>query len=191
MNTNPQYSRQTQPANHNADIQQDFAQAQTPELVVEHRTIVGFLRLTPRRFHLDEIIKFGNQVGRVAESLQLAYMTTTDSQLGILRVFPVPLMRRVYDIMADQFKWQPWVEPQELPEDTAAARDAVRSNERLASMLRAFMEAAESEEIQDATSVVLERVENDLEGLRAQLTALEQRQTPPSEGGAPTVNPQP
>jgi len=151
-------------------IEHDFAHGPAPELVVEHRTIAGFLRMAPHRFHLDEIVRFGKKVGDVAESMQLAYLTTIDSSLGVLRVFPVPLMRRVYDILAAQFHWPQFVEPETVEGDAASRREMLRSYDKLSALLRSFMEAAEDPEVQHCTSVVLQRIEVDSEGLRAALT---------------------
>jgi hypothetical protein len=148
-------------------IEQDFAQAPVPELVVEHRTIAGFLRIAPHRFHLDEIVRFGKKVGDVAESMQLAYMTTIDSQLGVLRVFPVPLMRRVYDILADQFHWAQFpAELSAIPEEVAAE---LKAKERLARLLRATMEAAPGPQLQQSSSDVLQWVESEIGRLRNHL----------------------
>jgi|GEM_PF-3252204 len=151
-------------------IEHDFAHGPAPELVVEHRTIAGFLRMAPHRFHLDEIVRFGKKVGDVAESMQLAYLTTIDSSLGVLRVFPVPLMRRVYDILAAQFHWPQFVEIEAVEGDAASRREMLRSYDKLSALLRSFMEAAEDPEVQHCTSVVLQRIEVDSEGLRAALT---------------------
>ena len=39
----------------------------------------------------------------MAESMQLSYKTTIDLKLGEIRVFPVELLRRVYDVLSRQF----------------------------------------------------------------------------------------
>ena len=76
----------------------DFEDMQNPLDVVEHLTIPGFIRRCPHRFHLMEITRFGDQVGKIAESLQISYLTTIDRSLGMIRLFPVPLMVRVYQV---------------------------------------------------------------------------------------------
>jgi hypothetical protein len=138
-------------------IEQEFSQGPSPELVVEHRSIAGFLRIAPRRFHLDEMIRFGKKVGDAAESMQLAYLTTTDSHLGVVRIFPVPLMRRVYDVMAAQFHWQPFLEP--LEDEETVKRETLRANEKAKRHLQAAVEHANNPRVTEAMVVVLDWME--------------------------------
>ena len=167
------------------DVRPDFQQAPAPELVVEHRSIAGFLRVAPRRFHLDEMVRFGKKVGDVADCMQLSYLTTIDSSLGVVRIFPMPLMRRVYDVMAAQFGWQGFVEPEALEAETAEKREQVRSYERLSKMLAAFQEAANDPDIQRCTGVILERVEQDLSALRLELASDDEEEEEEEEPESP------
>ncbi len=118
------------------ELVNDFAGA-APEIFVEMLTVPGFLNRVGHRFHMNEIFRFGGELGRAAESMHLAYMTAMDAKLGVLRVFPEPLMRRVYDVLAAQLSW-----PKIIDADTGAlddaqkAQHAIRANERMLKRLR-------------------------------------------------------
>jgi hypothetical protein len=135
MNTTPRSRRQNQnrppktPQNlHLSQESEQFAEMPDPREIVEHLSIPGFVRRAPRRFHLDELTRFGDKVARVAESMQISYLTTIDSSLGVVRVFPVPLMIKVYSIMAQQFHWAPWQEPLEI--GAGGPAQLLKANER-------------------------------------------------------------
>ena len=136
MNTTSRPRRQSpnrqpkSPRTHSVSQESEqFAEMPDPREIVEHLSIPGFVRRAPRRFHLDELTRYGDKVARVAESMQISYLTTIDSALGVVRVFPVPLMVKVYSIMAQQFHWAPW---QELALEAGAAGPAqlLKANER-------------------------------------------------------------
>lgn len=112
-------------------IQQAFDGLNAQAPIVEHLTIPGFMRLIDHRWSLDDIRRFGDRMGQMAESMCLAYLTATDASLGILRMFPAPLLRRVYDIMAPQFGW-PVIVNVDTPEleEVKKKRDAIKANER-------------------------------------------------------------
>jgi len=187
MNTNPSQSRPNIAVSSAAarmETQQDFAQAPAPELVAEHKTVVGFLRTVPRRLHMDEIKRFGREVGMMAESVHLAYLTTIDSQLGVLRMFPVPLMRRVYDVLAAQIGWQQFpVEQAALPEEMAAE---LKAQEKLARLLRAALDVAPDKHLQQSTGDVLQWIEGEIGRLREQL---ELAQAEAAQPAAPVAAP--
>lgn len=122
-----------------------------PRQVVEHLTIAGFIRRSPHRFHMDEITRFGDKVARLAEALQVSYLTTIDRSLGMVRVFPVPLLQRVYDVMAAQFGWEM---------EIAAVEDRkTRGHERTKRVLLEAAASAEDPIIRDALAVVLRWLE--------------------------------
>lgn len=131
-----------------------FEEMPDPRDVVEHLTIPGFIRRAPHRFHLDELTRFGDKVARVAESLQVSYLTTVDSSLGVIRLFPVPLMVRVYQVMATQFHWNPYTEPLIL-EDGGAAQ-MLRSSERAKKHLQSIATLPENPAVTEAMAVVLQ-----------------------------------
>lgn len=138
--------------------------------IIEHLTVPGFLRRIPHRWHLDEITRFGDKVGRVAEALQLAYLTTIDRSLGVVRVFPAPMMRRVYDILAPQFGW-PRILDNDQPlalEDVKRAKDALRANEKLAARLQELLDRTESAPVLEALATVMKLIERENEALRVQ-----------------------
>src|ERR1041384_6675246 len=66
----------------------DFDQLAGEALQIEHQTIPGFLRRLPHKWHLNDITRFGDQVGRVSEAMQMAYITAVDKSLGVIRAFP-------------------------------------------------------------------------------------------------------
>lgn len=114
-----------------------FDELSQSEPLIEHLTVPAFLSRVPRAWQIDEATRFGHQLGRAAEAMHLAYMTTTDRALGVIRVFPVPLMRRVYTLMAQQFAWPA------LPEALEAPRS--QPDDRLARHLQALLAVAEPE----------------------------------------------
>ena len=131
MNTSTRTRRrQTKPTQPEAvaGFAQQFEEMPDPLTVVEHLTIPGFIRRAPHRFHMDEIMRFGDKVTRIAESLQVSYLTTIDRQLGQIRLFPVPLLERVYAVLATQFGWEPIAEVPRAIEDRHA--ETLRANER-------------------------------------------------------------
>jgi hypothetical protein len=99
----------------------DFDQLIATGETVEHVTVPGFLRRIPHPWHITDLTRFGDQVGRVAEAMQLSYLTTIQPQLGMIRVFPLPLLQRVYELMAPQFQW---------PSEPIALIDGLRSQAR-------------------------------------------------------------
>lgn len=170
MNTNPTHRRRTsktqaprpQPS---TGFAQQFEEMPDPLSVVEHLTIPGFIRQAPHRFHMDEIMRFGDKVGRVAESLQVSYLTTIDRQLGQIRLFPVPLLVRVYQVMAVQFGWEPITETAAL-EDRHA--EIIRNNERTRKRLEAVATAVQNPEIAQAMATVLAYLDSEAQRLRGQ-----------------------
>lgn len=140
-----------------------------PLSVVEHLTIPGFIRRCPHRFHMQEILRYGDQVGKIAESLQVSYLTTIDRQLGQIRLFPVPLLTRVYEVMAAQFGWEPIIDAAPALEDPRkTGADLLRSHERVDRHLRAVLEAAENRDVQDSIAVVLGWMGKEMQRLRAE-----------------------
>lgn len=141
-----------------------------PRDVVEHLTVPGFIRRAPRRFHLDEITRFGDKVSRVAESFQISYLTTVDSSLGIVRLFPVPLMVKVYTVLANQFHWQPWCEP--IDGDGRGPAELLRVTERARKNLQAATEGTEMPpEVATAMAVLVGWFESETRRLGAESPA--------------------
>jgi hypothetical protein len=151
--------------------EQEFEQIQSPENIVEHLTVPGFLRRVPNRWHLEDIQRFGDKVGRIAESLHIGYLTTVDRSLGQIRVFPVPLSQRIYDTMAPTFGWPQIIDAPApgLPAQDQANRDALRSHERLSKLLRALLEAAPNLDVQHSTAVVIQWLETDITRIREEI----------------------
>lgn len=153
----------------------DFDRLQQPETIVEHMTASGFLARIPHRWHMDDVRRFGTEVGRIAEALHIAYITTTDIALGIVRVFPVPLLRRVYTIQSASFGWPSLtaVQTPALGEDLQrAARDTLRSHTSLLKHLRTLLAALEttgSHEVAESTATTIHWLEQDSTRLRAEL----------------------
>lgn len=142
------------PTFHNrGHVTQDLDDLPQPEDIVELATVPGFLRRSGHRFHLDEINRFGSQVGRSAEAMHLAYITQVDSTLGLVRVFPVPFLERVYKIVAKQFGW-PEIAPA-LPVEEAMAIETVKGHRRVVSHLTAMLEVSDDAEVRRAIGVVL------------------------------------
>jgi len=143
---------------------EQFEEMPDPLTVVEHLTIPGFIRRAPHRFHIDEITRFGDKVGRVTESLQISYLTTIDRSLGQIRLFPVPLLVRVYQVMAAQFGWEQIVDAPAAMEDRHSAE--LKANERAKKHLQAAAETANNPVIAQAMTTVLHWLETEAQRLR-------------------------
>lgn len=142
MNTTPKTSRRMQvrasdkiapfaPATGVEMMQQHFDALGDPQAIVEHMTVPGFMRLIDHRWHLHDIRRFGDMVGNMAEAMHISYIPAADRSLGILRMFPEPLLRRVYDTLAPQCGW-PLIVDVETPqlEDAKKKRDTIKAHER-------------------------------------------------------------
>lgn len=149
----------------------DFDQLAGEALQIEHQTIPGFLRRLPHKWHLNDITRFGDQVGRVSEALQMAYITSVDKSLGVIRAFPVPLLQRVYEIMAPQFNWPVVIEAPEIEDGRRAQRDALQKNERLTAQIRDLLSDADEPPIVEAASVILNSLEANAVRLRESIDA--------------------
>jgi hypothetical protein len=130
---------------------------------IEHLTVPGYFARFERRWHIDEMCRFGDKVGRAAEAMQLSYLTTIHPQLGMIRVFPLPLLQRVYEIMAPQFQW-PAATP--VLEDTKVHRDELRKTEGAKKHLEAAAEHAPLE-VREALATVVSWLETETQKLRA------------------------
>lgn len=131
MNTTPFHFHRAPATN-----EPGFDELAQTDALIEHLTVPAFLSRVPRQWQIDEATRFGHQLGRAAEAMHLAYMTTTDKSLGVIRVFPVPLMRRVYTLMSFQFGWPA------LPESLEAPR--AQPDDRLARHLQALLAVADA-----------------------------------------------
>jgi hypothetical protein len=149
----------------------DFEQLAGEALQIEHQTIPGFLRRLPHKWHLTDITRFGDQVGRVSEAMQMAYITAVDKSLGVIRAFPLPLLQRVYEIMAPQFNWPMIIDAPELEDGRRAQRDALQKNERLTAQIRDLMSDADEPPIIEAASVILNSLEANAAKLRESIDA--------------------
>src|SRR5262245_41109811 len=110
-------------------VQEDFEQMdQTAG--VEHLSVVAFMRRMAHRWDIDDMTRFGNKVGKVAESMQLAYLTGVDKSLGTIRIFPVPLLERVYKVLSAQFGWPQIIDapPPGLPPAGTAAAETLKTH---------------------------------------------------------------
>jgi hypothetical protein len=162
--------------------ERDFEQLSQQDAIVEHFSIPSFLRRIPHKWHIDEITRFGDKVGRAAESLQLAYLTTVDRSLGVVRVFPAPLLQRIYQILSPQFGWPQIIEiePPALDDPRRSQEETLRSHERLLKHIRALLPIAENVDVQHSIAVVVEWLEHDCRRIRQELGIDEPTPTPTS-----------
>jgi hypothetical protein len=151
-------------------LQEDFDES-APELVVEHATIPGFLRRIPYRFSMEDLTRFGTKVGKAAEAMQIAFITTVERSLGTIRVFPLPLLRRVYEVMGMQFGWPKIIEVEipGLPSGGINPAETLKAHERLEQYLRGALEMAADDTVQHSITVVLQWLEMDCERIRKDL----------------------
>ncbi len=162
------------PSLHTEHIHDDFAEDEAePTPVVEHATVPGFMRdvamATSTRWHMDDLSRFGDKLGRVAEAMQIAYVTAVDRSLGVIRVFPLPLLRKVYGTMARQFNWPIFPETLALPSNQDS--ETLGSHARLYQMLKDLEPLAPDISVRGSIGVVLGFLERDAERLRAAAAA--------------------
>ncbi len=157
--------------------EEDFDQLSQLDMI-EHLTVPAFLRRIPYKWHLDEITRFGSKVGKAAESLQLSYMTTIDRSLGVIRVFPAPLLNRIYQILAPQFGWPQIIElaPPALDDARRIQQETLRSHERMSKTMRNLLPFAESVDIQHSIAVVIDWLEHECARLRKELGTVDEQE---------------
>lgn len=143
------------------------------ELTIAHATIPGFMRRIPHKWHLDDITRFGDKVGRAAEAMQLAYITTVDGSLGTIRVFPCPFLQRIYQIMAPQHNWPAVIEaePTALEDGRAVQRETLRADERADQHLAQLSERADNVDVLTAVQTIREFLQGDMARLRSEIEA--------------------
>lgn len=156
---------------HGSEPEQDFDQLAAAVLSIEHLTVPGFLRRIPHRWSFEDITRYGDKVGRAAESMQLAYVTTMDRSLGVIRTFPVPLLQRVYEILATQYGWPRIIEAPTpaLDDSRRVNREALKAHERMEKHLRAMLESVASDDVQGSIATLLGWMGQEIERLRAEL----------------------
>jgi hypothetical protein len=137
---------------------------------VEHATVPGFLRRIEHPWHIDDLTRFGDKVGRVAEAMQLSYLTTIQPQLGMIRVFPLPLLQRVYELMAPQFQWP--AEPLALLEGRRALREELKRHERADADLQQIRDRTESVTTLESIETVRKFLADQMTALRAELSGV-------------------
>lgn len=161
---------------------EDYENVPKMQHQIEYLSVAGFFRRLPFAFHMDEINRFGKQVGLTADANHLAYMTAIDGKLGVVRVFPVELMMRVYDVLAIHQSWPPIVEqePPALSDGKKLTTAAARSFERLAKHLRSVIEIAPNTELQYAAASMVKQIEVELRQLKAKQPAPVVETEPPA-----------
>jgi len=163
-NTRTQRSRTVKPA---ADITvPDFEHlADVASSQVEHQTILEFLRMIPNhKWHPDEISQFGSKVGRMANSMQLAFVPSLHPSLGVIRSFPVPLMQWVYATLANKFGWP--MPALALEESSREQRDELRQHEAMMKQLQRTAERAPTDGIAQAVATLLDWMDSEARRLR-------------------------
>lgn len=172
MRTLPKGNRKPQgreAASSGADLPvRDFDQmSEQQEELVEHQSIPGFIRRIPHQWHIDEINRFGKKMGDTADSLQLAYVTRVDRSLGLIRVFPVPLLVRVYTIMAPQFGWPAVEEIPRIVDAGQSNRSEAKKQERFLRGLETLTETVDDVEVLESLKRVRDFIRADVEKRRA------------------------
>lgn len=150
----------------------DFEQLAGVEgIQLEHLTIPGFLRRIPHKWHIDEITRFGDKVGRAAEAMQLSYITSIDRCLGVIRVFPRPLLERIYAIMAPQLGWPAVVEAMVLEDGKRTKLETLKKLERTEQGLAELRERSDNVDVLSAVQSVCEFIRSDAAKLREEIEA--------------------
>lgn len=140
---------------------------------VEHISVPGFMARIAHGWALDDMTRFGDKVGRVAEAMQLVFITTNQTKLGIIRVFPLPLLQRVYEILSPQFGWPRILDAEHALEDGhAALRDELRRHERADEDLSSLVERTDEVETLTSIQTVRDHLAKEMLRLRAELSGL-------------------
>lgn len=160
-------ARATRQAHAASTIVPDLEQlAEVAACQVEHCTIPEFLHRTGRKWHGDEIMRFGDKAGRMANSMQLPYVPAVNPSLGIIRSLPVPLLQWVYTQMAAQFGWPPMIELNAIDDEQRAQREELRRHEGARKHLQSAAEHAPTPAVADALAVVMNWLDCETERLR-------------------------
>lgn len=140
--------------------------AETSISVVEHCTVPEFLNRCRVRTP-EDIIRFGDKARRLADSLLLAWVTTTNDSLGVVRCLPVPLMKYLYAHMAPQFGWPPIAA--ELEDGDQSKRDELKRHERSDTNLAGLAERTDDVETLSSIQAVRDHLAREITRLRAEL----------------------
>lgn len=166
MKRNTQTNRAAKAVNAEAVNVPDFAHlADVASSQVEHQTVLEFLRMIPNhKWHPDEIAQFGSKVGRMANSMQLAFVPSLHPSLGVIRCFPVPLMQWVYATLATKFGWpQPALA---LEDASREQREELRRHEAMMKLLQCAAERAPTDGVSQAVATVLDWMDSEAQRLR-------------------------
>lgn len=144
--------------------------AEVAEAQVEHQTILEFLRNIPRKWHPDEMTRFGDKVKRTAEALSLPFVPALNPSLGVIRTFPVPLMQWIYAMMAAQFNWP--APALALDDGKREQRDELRRHEGARKHLEAAVDHAPTPAVSEALAIVLTWLEGETKRLRGAVEPL-------------------
>ena len=141
------------------------------EVMVEYLSVADFIRTIPHSFHMDEVGRFGMKVGMIADGVHCSYKSRVDKFLGECRVFPVNLLKRVYEVVAQEKKWPAIVDVDQpvLTEEAVRAKACLRANERVEQRLQELIDEVESSSLIEALSVVRKWIEAQSNMLRAEL----------------------
>jgi hypothetical protein len=93
---------------------------------VEHLTTLEFLRRAPHHPTADDLNRFGDRVRRTADAIPLPWLPVTHPKLGVVRVYPLPLLEWVYSQFAGQFGWPQATDTQLLEDGRKKRRHALR-----------------------------------------------------------------
>ncbi len=154
-------------------------------LIIAHLTVPEFMKRIPHEWHITDFNRFGDLVGKTAESAHLTYLTKFDRNFGMIRVFPLPMLQRVYRILAAQMNWPEILDAEapQLSDGALASRETLIANERVAAHLRAMRDAVQDEAVRDSITVVLASLEHESARLRSELGVIEPAQ-PPADAAA-------
>lgn len=144
--------------------------------IVEQVTVPGFLRMIPHNWQVGDYQRIGAVLGKTADALGLQYMQTTNQWLGVIRTFPVPLVKWVYDQLRHSHAWPAYEGDTAAEEAHQQARIALRDAERTAKQLRGMIEKTEDVTQLEALKVVLARAEEEVSRQREACAATLPRQ---------------
>ena len=146
-------------------IEQEYGEI-SPENIVEHLSVPGFLRRVHHRWHMQDINRYGDAVGKSAEALQLAYLTRVDMALGVIRIFPVSLLKRIYETLAPQFGWPMIIEGRLEEKVEKVLLRKLLGYQRMDKILQTMLATADTKEAQSAITVVRDLLEEDSRKIR-------------------------
>jgi hypothetical protein len=114
---------------------------------VEFMTVPAFVNTVDYPWTMEEVSRFGRKVASCADGIQLPYRPVAHRFFGELRAFPLPMLRRIYDLMAPVCGW---------PSLAAGRTVRALSDDRLIRHLSVISESTEDRGVRQSIANVVD-----------------------------------